>query len=521
MTLGDLWNVRSAIADRYDRWVGGISDEELERLGDTLTDEELAEVDPDPKNEGWTELPQPLAGIGLWIVDPMTLERRPYPDGPTRAEDVIHGLLYDTDGNMVGQAHSCGDAPEEYQLHAQALDDFLSGAHSITREQLRIVSLGEQLERRGRILGYGEAQLTRHLAEQSNPQIHRASGEPGADHPEQLVTERLDWLRADRRARELLAAENAPAFEGYDSGTLGELLAREPDPPMRIEGLLPAGGNMVVSAQNKTGKTTFVLNLARSLLHGEPFLGQFNARRISGSVAVWNYEVSGPQFARWAKESQIDFARLFVMNLRGYPSPFTDPRRRAEASRLLREHQVEALIVDPFGRAFTGQEQNSNSEVQRWLDDLDVFKREAGIEHAILTTHAGWSGEHSRGASALEGWPDTIVTLTRNDQDQRFVRAEGRDVYLAEDKLAFDPEARRLSLTGEGSRSRATARAAATRLEPAVLDALEGGPLRAKQISERLREKGVAHKDTARVAAVKSLLAQGLIRLEGQAYQLT
>lgn len=334
------------------------------------------------------------------------------------------------------------------------------------------------------------------------------------------LADRAYQLRLTEAAREVNSRLSARKFEGYDDGTLAELLHREPDPPFRIEGLLPANGNWVVSAQNKTGKTTFVLNLARSLLTGKDFLDTFAVRRIKGSVAVWNYEVSGAQFARWAQESGIDPDRLYVNNLRRRPSPLTDPVRRAEAVRRLREHNVQVLIVDPFGRAFTGVEQNSNSEVQRWLDDLDVLAQEAEIEHVILTTHAGWNGEHSRGASALEGWPDAIITLTRNDGGVRFMRAEGRDVDLPEDALAFDPFTRRLSLTGEGSRSRATAQAAADRLEPAVLDVLANGPLKAGQISYRLREQGHSHKDAARVRAVESLVAQGLIAKSGLTYQL-
>ncbi len=362
-----------------------------------------------------------------------------------------------------------------------------------------------------------ERDLQEDLLEENRCLVEAASTFHVSEHD---LADRAYQLRLTEGAREVNSRLSATKFEGYDDGTLAELLHRDPDPPFRIEGLLPAHGNLVVSAQNKTGKTTFILNLARSLLTGKEFLDFFPVRRIKGSVGVWNYEVSAAQFSRWANESGTDPERLYVNNLRGRPSPLTDPVRRAEAVRRLREHDVQVLIVDPFGRAFTGVEQNSNSEVQRWLDDLDVFAHEAGIESVILTTHAGWNGEHSRGASALEGWPDAIITLTRNDAEVRFMRAEGRDVDVPEDALAFDPSTRRLTLTGEGSRSLATARAAADRLEPAVLDALAEGPLRAGQISHRLREQGFSHKDAARVRAVESLLAQGLVTKSGLTYRL-
>ena len=74
----------------------------------------------------------------------------------------------------------------------------------------------------------------------------------------------------------------------------------------------------------------------------------------------------------------------------------------------------------------------------------------------MLTAHAGWNGERTRGSSALEDWADVILTMTRDADDEslRFLRAEGRDVELAEDRLDFDPSTRTLSLAGTGSRKK-------------------------------------------------------------------
>ena len=91
-----------------------------------------------------------------------------------------------------------------------------------------------------------------------------------------------------------------------------------------------------------------------------------------------------------------------------------------------------------------------------FLTDLDRFVRsEVGALDLILTTHAGWNAERTRGSSALEDWADSVVTMTRGsgkDEDTRYVRAIGRDVHLDEDQVHFDPATRLLSLTGTGSR---------------------------------------------------------------------
>src|SRR4051794_35365565 len=57
--------------------------------------------------------------------------------------------------------------------------------------------------------------------------------------------------------------------------TLADELAQPlPERQVAIAELLPARGNALLVAQHKTGKTTFMLNLAAALADGRPFLGK-------------------------------------------------------------------------------------------------------------------------------------------------------------------------------------------------------------------------------------------------------
>ena len=260
-------------------------------------------------------------------------------------------------------------------------------------------------------------------------------------------------LRVMEAARAKVAAEKAGPAEDFDAGTLADILARPSAPAFRVESLIPSEASCLLTAQRKTGKTTLTLNLARSLLTGEDFLGRFAVRSLTGNVAILNYEVSGSTLARWAADVGVPAERLFIVNLRGRRSPLAHPEDRERLAKVLREREVEALIVDPFGRAFTGKSQNDTSEVAPWLNDLDTFARsEAGSSDLFLTAHTGWEGERTRGSSALEDWPDSILTMTADGDDVRYLKALGRDVDLAETRLAYDPDSHRLSLTDQGSR---------------------------------------------------------------------
>ena len=131
----------------------------------------------------------------------------------------------------------------------------------------------------------------------------------------------------------------------------------------------------LITAQRKTGKTTLLLNLARSLLTGEPFLGIFEVRPVEGLVALLNYEVSGDTISEWANEAGLDPDQFFIVNLRGRRNPLADLEDRGRLAELLRHRGTESLLTDPFGRAYTGQSQNDPGEVGNWLAELDRFTR--------------------------------------------------------------------------------------------------------------------------------------------------
>jgi hypothetical protein len=337
----------------------------------------------------------------------------------------------------------------------------------------------------------------------------------------------LRTLRVREEARRQLAVEKEGTNPSFDAGLLEEILARPPEPPFRIEGLLPSEAGMLVVAQRKTGKTTLMLNLARSLLTGQGFLGRFEVRRLRGKIAIFNFEVSGPQLGRWAHEVGVPQDRLFLVNLRGCRNPLSHPDDRTRVAALLKEQQVECVIVDPFARAYGGTNQNDSGEVGAWLTDLDRFARsEVGALDLILTTHAGWNAERTRGSSALEDWADSVVTMTRGsdkDEDTRYLRAIGRDVSLDEDQLHFDPQTRLLSLTGTGSRKQTRKNANAESLAiPVVLYVKEHPGASMADIIRGIRQRvddgklDLSFQDADVRTAAKLAAEQGLIlRNEG------
>lgn len=325
-----------------------------------------------------------------------------------------------------------------------------------------------------------------------------AAGDAPTGLHDRLVADELRKLRARQGARAIFDAERRPPAEPFDLGTLTEVLRRPAPPAARVASLIPWEASTLVVAERKAGKTTLVLNMARALLTGEPFLGELEVRPVDGTIALLNFEVSGHQVARWAHDVGVPGDRLVLVNLRGRRNPLGDPEETARLASTLHARSVETLIVDPFGRAFTGRNQNDAGEVGPWLVDLDRFARsDVGALDLILCAHAGWNAERSRGSSALEDWPDSIINLTRdttNDDGRRYLRALGRDIDMDEDALDFDADTRTLTLARVGGRKHAASARQDAEIRAQILDTLQSHPdgLSGNQLAHAVGRKDVA-----------------------------
>lgn len=336
---------------------------------------------------------------------------------------------------------------------------------------------------------------------------------------ERDVLEQLYRLRVSDEARLRLQIEKQGEPRPPDRGTLAEILARPPEPPHRVEGLIPTGAFTLIVAERKTGKTTLTLGLTRSLITGDQFLGHFDVRRLDGRVGFLNYEVSAAQLGRWADEAGIPDDRLVVENLRGMPNPLAVPDLRADLVAWLKGQNVEALIVDPFSRAFVGKSQNDAADVQPFLLDLDRFREDVGASDLILTAHTGWGGERARGSSALEGHPDVTITMTRGeDKRRRYLSAEGRDVLVEERELLYNEGTRALTLGGEGTSRQESRRAEKiVNLSHAAIEIIVDEPgITVGQLANRLREQGHQFQKADPGKAVQHAVMLGQIRQENK-----
>lgn len=288
-----------------------------------------------------------------------------------------------------------------------------------------------------------------------------AADETG-DSLDLAVTRRVAQLRVDQRAREQLAAEHTPAMPGILDGA--RFLA-QPLPPVRwrIDQVMPAGSNIILFAQYKAGKTTLVGNLIRSWCDSTPFLGQFAITPAGGPILLIDTEMPAGTAQRWLAEQQIaDATRFKYVNIRGQASVLNmlSPVARQTWAQLAAG--CSAVLLDCAGPVLgaLGLDESVNPDVIRWFAGWDEFLALAGITESFTVHHMGHTAERGRGASRFRDWPDAEWQLVRQDDNPaspRYFKAYGRDVDLAETRLAYDSTARHLAIAGGNRREVAEA----------------------------------------------------------------
>ena len=170
-----------------------------------------------------------------------------------------------------------------------------------------------------------------------------------------------------------------------------DLAERREQAKYAVADLHPSGGNSLLVAEKKAGKTTLALNLVQALADDDPFLGHFAVQPMEGRVAFFNYEISPDMFREWADDIDIAHPERVVrpLHLRGRSLRFWEAEALDRLATWLRGEEVEWLIVDPAARAWSGlvTNENNNTEVGAFTDALDVLKEAAGIANLLLATH--------------------------------------------------------------------------------------------------------------------------------------
>ncbi|WP_431233771.1 AAA family ATPase [Mycolicibacterium psychrotolerans] len=352
--------------------------------------------------------------------------------------------------------------------------------------------------------------------------LHQGEYDPVADHAERAE---LLWQRQrsysveDEIRRKRLEQQWKPID---DQGTLAhQLQTIVTDPLFVIEDWFPDRTICQINAQFKIGKTTLVTNLVQALATGEPFLRTFRVHpKFKGHIGHWNMEVSQKTLLGWYRKQPMPpeaLARCFPLSVRGNLSlDFKSEVVVEWTIKWLQNNNIKVWIIDPLSKLFRDDE-NNNYEFNQWWLKLEHIVSESGVRLVLLVHHTGHSTERARGASAMMGNPDVLLSYTHAGNlgetppnNLRYLSAMGRDVNMPSTELDYEPDTNTLFATNSGTtRAQAKSDVKAQQAGVAVWEADDR--IKTGDLYKRLnwRQDGATSKDNA--AALKRAVQKGYI----------
>ncbi|TSD98884.1 AAA family ATPase [Gordonia rubripertincta] len=371
-----------------------------------------------------------------------------------------------------------------------------------------------------RLIVKGDEAVTAGATDDQLAELHAlTNGEIAELRRRAAAMHRDEQRQIDALARSL-AAQREAAVVPPSPVTLADLLAQPDDAATyRIEGLWPTGGRVLLAAQYKSGKSTMVGNVLRTLVDGGRFLDRFDVAPV-GKVALIDTELDTRTLRRWLRDQRIEnVERVSVLPLRGAVSAFDilDSATRSRWAAQLADAEV--VILDCLRPVLDALGLSEDKDAGRVLVAFDALLAEIGAAEGVVVTHMGHQNERARGDSRLLDWPDALWKIVRNGDDTdddgnraRFFSAVGRDVSVAEGHLSYDADTRHLAYV-DGNRRDSTARAAMPELMTLVLS--EPGTLSKNAAENRLRdEHGIAQR-TAREAIAAAIRDGSLVVTPG------
>ena len=190
--------------------------------------------------------------------------------------------------------------------------------------------------------------------------------------------------------------------------------------------LVPRGRAVAVYAPAKAGKSSVVLALVAALATGRPLFG--NTRAPAVDVLYLDYEMTEADLMERLVELGYDETEnLTRLHYALMPSmPPLDTRAGAEAlNRLAEQVGAELVVVDTFGRAVEGDENEADTS-RAFYRHTGMMLKAAG-RAVIRTDHAGKDlTKGQRGSSAKNDDVDVVWQMRRTDSGVALTRTHSR-----------------------------------------------------------------------------------------------
>lgn len=228
-------------------------------------------------------------------------------------------------------------------------------------------------------------------------------------------------LPAGASATRLPRAANDDQRRAISAANLFEHVLAGDDEPLRwhIDGLIPEDGLIPIHGPPKQGKTFVAIDMGTCVATGEPFHGRKVAQGTVFYICGEGFRAIKQRFAAWseARGVSLEGAPLFR-------SQCAVPLLDAESAAMLSDAVAglaaahgspRLIIVDTLARNFGDGDENSTSDMTRFIAAIDQLKAQWSGCSVIVVHHSGLADtKRARGSSALLGAADAEFRVESN-----------------------------------------------------------------------------------------------------------
>lgn len=193
------------------------------------------------------------------------------------------------------------------------------------------------------------------------------------------------------------------------------------DPPILINGVLPAGGGMILGGESEIGKSLMRVEWSVLLAGGLPIYGMKTPHAQTVLIFQTENTIKQEQFRtkRIMQGYGIESCHNRIFYARSFRKPSVlNDKFLDHAEQQIRDSKATVAWWDPLV-SFHNRNENDNVAMRNVLDAITYLNRKTGAA-SIVIHHFGQPGKQGeeiplryrlRGASAIRDWADTIVTL--------------------------------------------------------------------------------------------------------------
>ena len=205
-----------------------------------------------------------------------------------------------------------------------------------------------------------------------------------------------------------------------DAQPLLQWLHQIPDtePDFLVDQMLERGSLAMIFGKPASGKSFLAVDLAASIATGRAFQGLKTQKGDVVYIAGEGYRGLKRRFNAWFKYHDVGPEEIRVMISRSAVNFRDEEAAKALENELIRARESGLapvlFIVDTLARNYGGGDENSNSDMGKFISVIDQFNVKFGCATLIIHHSGHGENQRARGASALRGALDAEFSCLKD-----------------------------------------------------------------------------------------------------------